>query len=162
MVLDVLDNIDREDTAAFNGLVAVAAAHMISEMVRLASRVCDSVSVGRLLEQMFHDPRAREAESWRCDPDWAVCGDAWPSAGSAWLAGTTGGSPSEPTSPTSRGLAGKSQRRPLPGFRHAHPRAFPHFRRLRWIHRFRSLRHAIPQDLSPVSFPVAVSVDPFR
>ncbi|MFB6890088.1 ThiF family adenylyltransferase [Kitasatospora sp. NPDC056327] len=92
MVLDALDDIDREgtpygeDTAAFNGLVVAAAAHMVSEMVRLASRVCQPLSVGRLLEQTFHDPRVHEAESWRRDPDCTVCGDARPSAAHAWLA----------------------------------------------------------------------------
>ncbi|KJY29081.1 ThiF family adenylyltransferase [Streptomyces sp. NRRL S-495] len=91
MVLDVLDDIDREgsaygeDTAAFNGLVVVAAAHMVSEMVRLASRVCPPLAVGRLLEQTFHNPRVRQAETWTRDPDCAVCRDARPAAGAEWL-----------------------------------------------------------------------------
>jgi molybdopterin/thiamine biosynthesis adenylyltransferase len=95
-VMNVLDDIDREggtfgeDTAAFNGLVLFGAGFLVAEMVRIASRVCPPLSVGRMLEMTFHDPRLREAETWKRDPRCAVCGDARPKPSLEWLAGDLG------------------------------------------------------------------------
>ncbi|MGW3349698.1 HesA/MoeB/ThiF family protein [Nonomuraea rubra] len=95
-VMDVLDEIDREggtfgeDTAAFNGLVLFGAGFLVAEMVRIASRVCPPLSVGRMLEMTFHDPRLREAETWKRDPRCATCGDARPKPSLEWLAGDLG------------------------------------------------------------------------
>ncbi|AQZ61663.1 Sulfur carrier protein adenylyltransferase ThiF [[Actinomadura] parvosata subsp. kistnae] len=95
-VMNVLDEIDREggtfgeDTAAFNGLVLFGAGFLVAEMVRIASRVCPPLSVGRMLEMTFHDPRLREAETWKRDPRCATCGDARPKPSLEWLAGDIG------------------------------------------------------------------------
>lgn len=67
-----------EDTAAFNGLVVMESAHMVGEVVRLATRVSPPLSVGRVLELSFHDPQLREVERFERDPDCAVCGGAVP------------------------------------------------------------------------------------
>lgn len=86
MVLDVLDDIDRtgqaygEDTAAFNGLVSADASFMVNEMVRLASGVAPPLSVGRMIESVFHDPRIQVVESWERDPECPTCRDARPRA----------------------------------------------------------------------------------
>jgi molybdopterin/thiamine biosynthesis adenylyltransferase len=91
MVQAVMDDIDQngavygEDTAAFNGLVAVNAGYMVSEMVRLVSRVTPPLSVGRLLGASFHDPRLRELESWRRRPGCPTCSTAVLPDSFSWL-----------------------------------------------------------------------------
>lgn len=91
MVLDEMQKTDREgrdfgeDTAAFNGLVLFDAGFMVAEMVRLASRVSPPLSIGRQLEMTFHDPRLREAESWKRDPACPTCRDARPKPSLEWL-----------------------------------------------------------------------------
>ena len=96
MVMDELDEVDRqgatfgEDTAAFNGLVLFDAGFMVAEMVRLTSRVSPPLSVGRMLEMTFHDPRLHEVETWERDPGCGTCRDAEPKPGLRWLAGDGG------------------------------------------------------------------------
>jgi molybdopterin/thiamine biosynthesis adenylyltransferase len=91
MVFDELDQTDREgrsfgeDTAAFNALVAAEAGFMVSELVRLATRVSPPLSVGRLLETTFHDPRITVAERWDRDPSCPTCKDVPPAAALDWL-----------------------------------------------------------------------------
>ncbi|MEU4744001.1 ThiF family adenylyltransferase [Actinosynnema sp. NPDC023658] len=91
MVQGVLDDIDREggafgeDTAAFNGLVAMDASLMVGEMVRFTSRVSPPLSIGRMLGLSFHDPRLEEFESWKRLPDCAVCGSTQPAESMRWL-----------------------------------------------------------------------------
>jgi molybdopterin/thiamine biosynthesis adenylyltransferase len=91
MVQGVMDEIDRggqaygEDTAAFNGLVSLGSGMMLSEMVRLTSRVTPPLSLGRMLGLTFHDPRLREMESWKPDPDCSLCGDVSPRESFQWL-----------------------------------------------------------------------------
>lgn len=75
-----------ESSAAFNGLVLFGVSYVVAEMVRLASRVSPPLSVGRELHMTFHDPRLREVESWKRDPDCSVCRDAMPKPGLEWLA----------------------------------------------------------------------------
>ncbi len=79
-----------ESTAAFNGLVLFEAGYMVAEMVRLASRVCPPLSVGRELDMTFHDPRLQEGDSWKRDPECFVCRDAAPKPGLEWLALSNG------------------------------------------------------------------------
>ena len=99
MVLDEMLEIDRaggafgEDTAAFNGLVLFDAGFLVAEMVRLTSRVSPPLSIGRMLEMSFHDPRLREAEAWKRDPDCPTCREAHPRPGLEWLESTAGSLP---------------------------------------------------------------------
>lgn len=99
MVLDEMQQIDREgrdfgeDTAAFNGLVLFDAGFMVAEMVRLTSRVCPPLSIGRQLEMTMHDPRLTEAETWKRDPQCPTCRDARPKQSLEWLETTTAGLP---------------------------------------------------------------------
>lgn len=92
MVQGVMDEIDRtgatygEDTAAFNGLVSLDAGMMVSEMVRMTSRVTPPLALGRMLGLTFHDPRLREMESWKPNPDCTLCGDVSPRESFQWLA----------------------------------------------------------------------------
>ena len=79
-----------ESTAAFNGLVLFDASYMVAEMVRLASRVCPPLSIGRELQMTFHDPRLHEVESWKRDPGCAVCRNAVPKPSLEWLAAANG------------------------------------------------------------------------
>jgi len=79
-----------ESTAAFNGLVLFEASYMVAEMVRLASKVCPPLSIGRELQMTFHDPRLLEGESWKRDPDCAVCRNAVPNPSLEWLAAANG------------------------------------------------------------------------
>lgn len=78
-----------EDSAAFNGLVTLLGAHMIGEVVRLASQVSRPVSVGRMIQTTFHDPRLQVAEVFERRADCGKCRDARPAAGVSWLAGDT-------------------------------------------------------------------------
>jgi molybdopterin/thiamine biosynthesis adenylyltransferase len=93
MVQDVMGEIDRtgasygEDTSAFNGLVSLDAGMLVSEMVRMTSRVTPPLALGRMLGLTFQDPRLREMESWKPDPDCSLCGDVTPRDSFAWLAG---------------------------------------------------------------------------
>jgi molybdopterin/thiamine biosynthesis adenylyltransferase len=75
-----------EDRAAFNGLVVMAAAQVVSEAVRLASQVSPPVSVGRLIEMAFHDPQLRVPETFSRRDDCPVCSGAKPAALLSWLA----------------------------------------------------------------------------
>jgi molybdopterin/thiamine biosynthesis adenylyltransferase len=75
-----------EDTAAFNGLVTLLGAHMVGEVVRLASRVSPPISVGRMIEMAFHDPRLQVSEVFARQAGCETCRDARPAAPLAWLA----------------------------------------------------------------------------
>ncbi len=75
-----------EDTAAFNGLVVLNAAHTIGEVVRLASRVSAPLSVGRLLEMTFQDPQLTVTETLKRLPDCRICRSAAPRPALEWLA----------------------------------------------------------------------------
>jgi molybdopterin/thiamine biosynthesis adenylyltransferase len=75
-----------EDTAAFNGLVILDSAFMVGELVRLSSRVTPPLSIGRVLEASFHDPRLREVESWKANPECPMCQGATPKASIEWTA----------------------------------------------------------------------------
>jgi len=79
-----------ESTAAFDGLVMFDASYLVAEMVRLATRICPPLSIGRELQMTFHDPRLREVESWKRDPDCTVCRNAVPKPGLEWLASANG------------------------------------------------------------------------
>jgi molybdopterin/thiamine biosynthesis adenylyltransferase len=74
-----------EDTAAFNGLVMLLAAQIAGEAVKLASRVSPPLSVGRLIEMAFHDPRPVVTETFKRRDDCAVCRNAEPAATLRWL-----------------------------------------------------------------------------
>jgi molybdopterin/thiamine biosynthesis adenylyltransferase len=78
-----------EDRAAFDGLVVMVAAQVVSEAVRLASQVSPPVSMGRLIEMAFHDPQLRVPETFSRRDDCAVCSGAAPSALLSWLARET-------------------------------------------------------------------------
>jgi molybdopterin/thiamine biosynthesis adenylyltransferase len=78
-----------EDTAAFNGLVALHSAFLIGEVCRLATRICAPLSAGRVLAASFTDPVVREQERLpRPRVDCAVCAGVLPSATLSWLAET--------------------------------------------------------------------------
>jgi molybdopterin/thiamine biosynthesis adenylyltransferase len=79
-----------ESTAAFNGLVLFQAGYVLAEMVRLATGLCPPLSIGRELEMTFHDPRLREVEAWKRDPECIVCRNAVPKPGLEWLASSNG------------------------------------------------------------------------
>jgi molybdopterin/thiamine biosynthesis adenylyltransferase len=79
-----------EQTAAFNGLVLFDAGYMVAEMVRLATRMCPPLSIGRQLQVTFHDPRLVEGETWKRDPDCPVCRDVEPKPEWEWLASGAG------------------------------------------------------------------------
>lgn len=74
-----------EDYAAFNGLVVLLAAQMIGEAVRLASRITPPLTVGRLVQMSFDDPRPQVAEAFKRLPDCPVCAGAEPKAALRWM-----------------------------------------------------------------------------
>jgi molybdopterin/thiamine biosynthesis adenylyltransferase len=74
-----------EDTAAFNGLVVLLAAHIVGEVARLASRVAPPISVGRLLELTFHDPQLTVTETLKRLPDCRICRSAAARPSLNWL-----------------------------------------------------------------------------
>lgn len=74
-----------EDLAAFNGLVVLLNAHMIGETVRLATRLSPPLSVGRMLEMSFHDPRLQVAEEFTRRPGCEICQSAKPSRALEWI-----------------------------------------------------------------------------
>jgi len=74
-----------EDTAAFNGLVTLLSAHMVGEVVRLATGLCPPVSVGTALEMTFHDPQLRVTEKFSRRAGCATCQDAKPADTLRWL-----------------------------------------------------------------------------
>ena len=74
-----------EDLAAFNGHVVLLAAQMVGEAVRLASRVSPPLTVGRMMEMAFHDPRPLVTETFKRRDDCPVCQDAEPAASLRWL-----------------------------------------------------------------------------
>ncbi len=78
-----------EDYAAFNGLVVLLAAQMVGEAVRLASRVTPPLTVGRLIEMSFDDPRPQVTESFKRRDDCPVCQDAEPAKALRWLSSDT-------------------------------------------------------------------------
>ncbi len=78
-----------EDYAAFNGLVVLLAAQMVGEAVRLASRVTPPLTVGRLIEMSFDDPRPQVTESFKRRDDCPVCQDAEPARALRWLSSDT-------------------------------------------------------------------------
>lgn len=75
-----------EDTAAFNGLVVLLAAHIVGEVVRLASRIAAPLSVGRLLEWTFSDPQLTVAETLKRLPGCRICRSATARPSLSWLA----------------------------------------------------------------------------
>jgi molybdopterin/thiamine biosynthesis adenylyltransferase len=83
-----------EDTAAFNGLVALQTAFIIGEVSRLATGITPPLSVGRLMQVTFQTPTLTEMQSWERDPDCPVCRDAVPSVRLAWVADATNPPPS--------------------------------------------------------------------
>lgn len=75
-----------EDAAAFNGLVVLLNAHMVGEVVRLATRISAPISVGRVLDMSLHDPRLHVAETFERRAGCEVCGGARPAAALRWVA----------------------------------------------------------------------------
>lgn len=63
-----------QDFAAFDPLVVVHTACMLSEVVRIATGIAPPIATGRLLEIRFDDFRLREAERWERQPDCPICG----------------------------------------------------------------------------------------
>jgi molybdopterin/thiamine biosynthesis adenylyltransferase len=84
--IEARDEAFGEDTAAFNGLVTLLAAHMVGEVVRLASRVAPPLSVGRLIEMTFHDPQLTVTETLKRLPDCRICQSAAARPVLNWLA----------------------------------------------------------------------------
>jgi molybdopterin/thiamine biosynthesis adenylyltransferase len=74
-----------EDTAAFDGLVALLGAHVIGETVRFASRVSPPLSVGRVLEMSFHDPQLRVIEQFKRLSSCRVCAPAEVAEAVRWV-----------------------------------------------------------------------------
>lgn len=74
-----------EDMAAFNGLVGLHTAFQVGDLVRLATAVCPPLSVGRLLQVLFHNPVLAERESWTRRPDCPVCAGARAPERFQWL-----------------------------------------------------------------------------
>jgi molybdopterin/thiamine biosynthesis adenylyltransferase len=74
-----------EDFAAFNGLVVLLAAQMIGEAVRLATRITPPLTVGRLVQMSFDDPRPQVVETFKRRADCPVCTSAEPTAALRWL-----------------------------------------------------------------------------
>ncbi|HVB42500.1 MAG TPA: ThiF family adenylyltransferase [Streptosporangiaceae bacterium] len=74
-----------EDTAAFNGLVVLLAAQIVGEAIRLASQICPPVTIGRLVEMAFHDPRPIVTETFTRRADCPVCRNAEPAESLRWL-----------------------------------------------------------------------------
>ncbi|MFE3185452.1 HesA/MoeB/ThiF family protein [Streptomyces violascens] len=62
-----------EDMSAFGALVTLYTAHVLAEVVRLATGIAPPLSQGRLLEVYFDDGVPREAERWSRRPDCPVC-----------------------------------------------------------------------------------------
>jgi len=63
-----------QDFAAFDPLVVVHTACMLSEVVRIVTGIAPPIAAGRLLEIRFDDFRLREAERWERQPGCPVCG----------------------------------------------------------------------------------------
>ncbi|RKT54713.1 ThiF family adenylyltransferase [Saccharothrix australiensis] len=82
-----------EDTAAFNGLVAVQASMLVCEFVRLATRIQAPVSLGRVMQLTFTDPRLAEHERWERQEGCATCGGLVPREELSWLAGLPAAEP---------------------------------------------------------------------
>lgn len=74
-----------EDVAAFDGLVAMHSAFLVGEAVRLATAVSPPLSVGRMLQVLFHCPVLAERESWDRRPDCPVCAGVRTPARFDWL-----------------------------------------------------------------------------
>jgi molybdopterin/thiamine biosynthesis adenylyltransferase len=74
-----------EDVAALSSLVTLQTAFLVNELVRLATGSAPPLAVGRLLQALFHNPVLRAAETWRRDPDCAVCGGVEPAERFRWL-----------------------------------------------------------------------------
>ncbi|MGW2863853.1 HesA/MoeB/ThiF family protein [Streptomyces sp. NPDC001205] len=62
-----------EDMSAFGALVTLYTAHVLAEVVRLATGIAPPLSQGRLLEVFFDDGMPRESERWSRRPDCPVC-----------------------------------------------------------------------------------------
>ncbi len=75
-----------EDYAAYNGLVMLLTAQIAGEAVRLATAIAPPISVGRLVEMAFDDPRPLVTETFKRRDDCEVCKNAEPAAWIAWLA----------------------------------------------------------------------------
>ncbi len=75
-----------EDYAAYNGLVMLLTAQIAGEAVRLATAISPPVSVGRLVEMAFDDPRPAVTETFKRRADCQVCQDAQPADSLRWIA----------------------------------------------------------------------------
>ncbi|MEV5066307.1 ThiF family adenylyltransferase [Streptomyces sp. NPDC053794] len=62
-----------EDMSAFGALVTLYTAHVLAEVVRLATGIAPSTSQGRLMEAYFDDVVPRESERWSRRDDCPVC-----------------------------------------------------------------------------------------
>lgn len=67
------------DNAAFCPLVAMAAALLTSELVRLVTGIVPPIAGGRLMELGFSDCQLNESERWERRADCPVCGTTSPS-----------------------------------------------------------------------------------
>jgi molybdopterin/thiamine biosynthesis adenylyltransferase len=76
-----------EDSAAFDGLVALHASLLLCELVRLATRVQVPLSLGRSMELTFCEPLLTESERWTRDPTCLICASIQPHPKFAWLRG---------------------------------------------------------------------------
>jgi hypothetical protein len=63
-----------QDFAAFDPLVVVHTACMLSEVARIVTGIAPPIAADRLLEIHFDDFRLREAERWERQPDCPICG----------------------------------------------------------------------------------------
>jgi molybdopterin/thiamine biosynthesis adenylyltransferase len=63
-----------QDFAAFDPLVVVHTACMISEVARIVTGIAPPIATNKLLEVRFDDFRLSEAERWERQPDCPICG----------------------------------------------------------------------------------------
>ena len=63
------------DMSAFGPLVTTMTAMLITEFVRIVTRIAEPISAGRLMEMRFDDLVLREAEAWDKLPQCPVCGN---------------------------------------------------------------------------------------
>lgn len=63
----------RGDNAAFVPLVALTAGYMMSEIVRVITKIAPPVAAGRVMETRFSSMQLKEAESWTKVNDCPIC-----------------------------------------------------------------------------------------
>jgi molybdopterin/thiamine biosynthesis adenylyltransferase len=63
-----------QDFAAFDPLVVVHTACMLSEVVRIVTGIAPPIATDKLIEIRFDDFRLHEAERWERQPDCPICG----------------------------------------------------------------------------------------